>query len=64
MLVLLTGLVAVLGALVVAFYRNLDLGGGDDPVVGPDPTTAATIEVPSLNGLSLNDAETGFAIWA
>lgn len=57
MLVLLTGLVAVLGALVVAFYRNLDLGGGDDPVVGPDPTTAATIEVPSLNGLSLNDAE-------
>ena len=59
MLVLLTGLVAVLGALVVAFYRNLDLGGGDDPVSGgPEPTAAAaTIVVPSLDRLSLTDAE-------
>lgn len=57
MLVLLTGLVAVLGALVVAFYRNLDLGGSDDPVLAPEPTTAEIIEMPSLSGLSLSGAE-------
>ncbi len=57
MLVLLTGLVAVLGALVVAFYRNLDLGGSDDPASPVEPPPAEVIEMPSLNGLSLSGAE-------
>lgn len=57
MLVLLTGLVAVLGVLVVAFYRNLDLGGGDDPIAAPGPTAPEVIEMPSLSGLTLSGAE-------
>ncbi len=58
MLVLLAGLIALLGYLVVRFYQSLGLGEDDAPPPIEKEEVISTVEVPVLTDLGLSEAQT------
>ena len=58
MLVLLAGLIALLGYLVVRFYQSLGLGEDDAPPPIEKEEVISTVEVPVLTDLGLIEAQT------